>query len=282
MKRLIACTAVISALVFSMCAGSKNAQTPESGLGWKLGAQAYTFRMFSFFEALDKIDSCGLKYVEAYPGQKIGGGMEGNMDFKMDETKRNAILRRAKEKGIKIYSFGVVNPNNEADWEPLFQFAKAMGIENITSEPAPQFLPLVERLADKYNINVAIHNHPAPSRYWNPDTVLNAIQGRSKRMGACADIGHWVRSGLDPVECIKKLEGRVIQLHVKDLHEKSRQAHDVPWGSGVSNVAGVMQELRRQGFRGLFSAEYEHNWMNNTPEVTASAKYFRDVARTIK
>jgi len=273
---------VISGLIFSMCTGSKNAQMPENSLGWKLGAQAYTFRMFTFFEALDKIDSCGLKYVEAFPGQAIGGGMEGNMDFKMDEAKRKAILQRAKEKGIKIYSFGVVSPNTEADWEALFQFAKAMGLENITSEPAPNFLPLVSQLADKYNINVAIHNHPTPSRYWNPDTVLNAIRGRSKRMGACADIGHWVRSGLDPVECIKKLEGHVIQLHIKDLHEKSREAHDVPWGNGVSNVAGVMQELRRQGFKGLFSAEYEYNWMNSTPDVTASAKYFRDVAKTIK
>ena len=282
MKRFLAAIILISSIAFSMCGTSKNAQTPETGLGWKLGAQAYTFRMFTFFEALDKIDSCGLKFVEAFPGQRIGGGMEGNMDFRMDETKRKAILARAKEKGIKIYSFGVISPNKEEDWEPLFQFAKAMGMENITSEPAPNFLPLVERLADKYNINVAIHNHPTPSRYWNPDTVLNAIRGRSKRMGACADIGHWVRSGLDPVECIKKLEGHVIQLHVKDLHEKTRQGHDVPWGNGVSNVAGVMEELKRQGFRGLFSAEYEYNWMNSTPEVAASAKYFRDVARRLK
>jgi sugar phosphate isomerase/epimerase len=282
MKRLFAGIAVISSLVFSMCGSAKNSKAPESGLGWKLGAQAYTFRMFSFFEALDKIDSCGLKYVEAYPGQKIGGGMEGNMDFKMDEAKRTAILRRAKEKGIKIVSFGVVSPANEQDWEQLFQFAQAMGLENITTEPNPAVLRLVSSLADKYKINVAIHNHPTPSRYWHPDTVLNNLRGLSARVGACADIGHWVRSGLDPVECLKKLEGHVIQLHMKDLHQKSRDAHDVPWGNGVSNIAGVMDELKRQGFKGLFSAEYEYNWYNSTPDVTASAKYFRDVARRIK
>ena len=52
------------------------AQTnPEDKAGWKLGAQSYTFRLFSLADALKKIDSCGLKYVEAFPGQTIGGGI---------------------------------------------------------------------------------------------------------------------------------------------------------------------------------------------------------------
>ena len=84
------------------------AQNPEAKLGWKLGAQAYTFNRFTFFEAIDKIDSCGLKYVEAYPGQAIGGGIEGKMDYHMDAAKRTKILQRLKEKGIKMISYGVV------------------------------------------------------------------------------------------------------------------------------------------------------------------------------
>ena len=79
------------------------AQNPEAKLGWKLGAQAYTFNRFTFFEAIDKIDSCGLKYVEAYPGQTIGGGIEGKMDYHMDAAKRTKILQRLKEKGILLF-----------------------------------------------------------------------------------------------------------------------------------------------------------------------------------
>ena len=33
--------------------------------GWKLGTQTYTFNRFTFFEALDKAASVGLKYAEA-------------------------------------------------------------------------------------------------------------------------------------------------------------------------------------------------------------------------
>ena len=50
-------------------------------------------------------------------------------------------------------------------------------------------------------------------------SVLAAIKGRTPLMGACADVGHWMRSGLDPVECLKKLEGHIICLHFKDLNE---------------------------------------------------------------
>jgi sugar phosphate isomerase/epimerase len=84
---------------------------------------------------------------------------------------------------------------------------------------------------------------------------------------------------LDPVECLQKLEGRIISLHMKDLDKRGvRNAHDVPWGTGNCNVAGVLHELHRQGFKGVFSAEYEHNWENNLPEVKESMDYFKRVA----
>lgn len=262
---------------------SAKAQNPEVKLGWHLGAQAYTFNRFTFFEAIDKIDSCGLRFVEAFPGQTVGGGIEGKMDYHMDAAKREQILKKLKQKNIKMVAYGVVSANNEEDWEKLFQFAKAMGLQNITSEPKESDIPLLSKLCDKYKVNIALHNHPNPSHYWNPDVVLNAMKGQSKRIGACADIGHWVRSGLDPVECLKKLEGHIKGLHLKDLNKKgAKDAHDVPWGTGLSNVDGVLQELKRQKFKGVISAEYEHNWHHNTPDVTMSAKYFRETVKKMK
>jgi len=287
MKKILPGLLAVS-LIFSMCSHTKKMQTetPESALGWKLGSQAYTFRLFTLAQALDKIDSCGLKYVEGFPGQDIGGGVEGKLDYHMDAAKRQQVLKLLKDKGITMVSYGVVIPPNNGDpaqeWRQIFEFAKGMGLENITTEPRNEDLSLVSNLADEYNINVAFHNHPNPSHYWNPDTVLNAIKGRSRHLGACADIGHWVRSGLDPVECLKKLEGHIIELHFKDLNEKSRDAHDVPWGTGVSNVDGVLAELKRQNFKGLFSVEYEYAWEHSTPLVTESVKHFREVANRLK
>ncbi len=256
-----------------------NATTqPESKLGWKLGAQAYTFRLFTFFEAIDKMDTCGLKYVEAFRSQTIGGGIPGKMDFKMNKETQQLVLKKLKEKGVTLMAFGVVNGLNDEEWRQLFVFCKAMGVQTITAEPEEKSMPLLSKLCEEFKINIAIHNHPKPSYYWNPDVVLHAIKGQSKRIGACADVGHWVRSGQDPVANLKKLEGHVLHLHMKDLNEfNNRKAHDVHWGKGVSNIKGIVDELKRQKFKGMLSVEYEYNWNNSVPDVKASVAYFRSI-----
>ncbi|MCY7352790.1 MAG: sugar phosphate isomerase/epimerase [Cytophagaceae bacterium] len=266
---------ILAALAF--CLGSTGIfaqKNPEAKAGWQLGAQAYSFRLYSFADALRKIDSCGLKYVEAFPGQNIGGGIAGKMDFKMDAATRSAVKKMIKDKGLTLVAYGVVNTKTEEEWKTLFEFAKDMGIKNINSEPAVAQIPYIRRMAEDYKIIVAMHNHPKPSHYWHPDSVL-AVIGNSKYLGACADIGHWVRSGLDPVECLKKLEGRVLGMHFKDLEQKAPKTHDVVWGTGVCNIPGVLAELKRQNFKGPISAEYEYKWENNGPEIAESARNFR-------
>lgn len=255
------------------------AQNEETKLGWRLATQAYSFNRFTFFEAVDKTDSCGLKYIEAFRGQTIGGGIDGKIDYHMDEATRIKILDKLKTKGIKLKSYGVINGTNPADWRKLFEFAKAMGIETIVSEPKEEELSMLSKLCDEFKINLAIHNHTDPSHYWNPDVLLAAIKGQSKRIGACGDIGHWIRSGLDPITCIEKLKGRIIEFHFKDLNEKKKNAHDVIWGTGISNVKAILTLLKKQKFKGTFCAEYEYNWNNNVPEITASVKNFRQILR---
>ena len=40
----------------------------------------------------------------------------------------------------------------------------------------------------------------------------------------------------------------------------------------------MLTEIHRQGFKGPFSIEYEHNWLNSLPEIAESVKYFDKVA----
>lgn len=288
-------------------AGEVKAQASEEKLGWQLGAQAWTFRTHTFTATLDTIQSIGLKYVQAFPGQKLGGAMEGTMDYKMSAEKRKQVLDLLKSKGIKMVSFGVTGADNESDWRKLFEFAQAMKLQSIAVEPSYKDMPLVSRLADEFKVNVAIHNHPQPTLYWSPDTVLKYTSGLSKRIGVNADIGHWVRAGLDPVESLKKFQGRIFALHFKDLDRKPSDEmlqklgalpagsgftpeliqllqngpHDVVWGTGVSRIKEVMAELKRQGYKGPIFAEYEHNWGKNAGEVKESTVYFRKVAQQL-
>ncbi|CAL1519197.1 sugar phosphate isomerase/epimerase [Chitinophaga sp. MM2321] len=281
MKKLRNALMLAGGLAIALFASSANGQARADALGWKLGAQAWTFNRFTLAEALDKMDSCGIQYVEAFPGQVIGGGIEGKFDYHMSADKQEQVKSLFKKKHKVLVAFGVVVPDSEADWRVLFDFANRMGIQSITSEPQAEYLDLISSLCDKYNIKLAIHDHPKPSHYWHPDSVLAAIKGRSKLMGACADIGHWVRSGLDPVECLRKLDGHIVSLHFKDLNEKSHDAHDVIWGTGVSQMGKVMEVLKAQKFKGLFSAEYEYHWDNNVPEVKASAAYWKQMVSNL-
>ena len=170
-----------------------------------------------------------------------------------------------------MVAYGVVGvPKDEAQARKLFAFAKAMGVEVLVSEPSEDQYDLIDKLCQEYAIKVAVHNHPKPSHYWNPDTVLKVLEGRSKWIGACVDVGHWVRSGLDPVECLKKLEGRICDVHIKEIDIEA--GHDVVWGTAQARIKGVLEELHRQGYQGTFAIEYEHNWDNNAPLIRESIR----------
>ncbi len=262
---------------------AEGAPTAEA-LGWRLGCQAYTFNRFTFYEAVEKTASLGLNWIEAYPGQRLSPDMPEDVKFdhNMPAELQKTVLDKLASANVKLVNYGVVGlPNNEEEARKVFEFAKAMGIETICSEPPKAAFDLIEKLADEYEINVAIHNHPKPSVYWNPDRVLEVVEGRSKRLGACADTGHWMRSGIDPLEAIKKLEGRIISFHFKDLNDMDPRAHDVPWGTGKANVKALLEEIHRQGFKGVFSAEYEHNWENSLPDLAECVTNFEKFAREI-
>ncbi len=256
-------------------------ELPMAG-GWRLGTQAYTFNRYSFFEAVDKAKALGLKWIEAYPGQRLDASAEVKFGHDMPVEAMEQAKRKLAEAGVTLVNFGVVRLSaDEAETRKVFDFARAMGIETITAEPDPKAFDLLDTLTEEYQVNVAIHNHPKPSHYWNPDVVLEAVKGRGKRIGACADTGHWMRSGLDPVECLRKLEGRIISLHFKDLNVASMAGHDVPWGTGAGHVKAMLAELKRQGFEGVFSVEYEHNWESSMPEIAKCVEYFHEVAKEL-
>jgi len=248
---------------------------------WRLGIQTWTFRNFTFYEAIDKTAELGLSWIEAcsfQPLRKQEPVMR--MHYSMPAEIRNEVKEKLKESGVRLVNYYVDRvPDQEAECRKLFDFARDMGIETIVSEPKEEAFDLIEKLCKEYKIKLAIHNHPKPSYYWDPEKVLSVCEGRSEWIGACADTGHWMRSGVNPVEAMKKLEGRVVSLHLKDVNESgNRQAQDVVWGSGKADVAAILAELNRQNFKGVFSIEYERKQEDPMADVAGCIKYFDDVS----
>lgn len=245
-------------------------------IGWRLGCQAYSFNRFTFFDAIDKTASLGLGVIEAYPGQAVGKDMPNvHMSDSMTPDVRKDLKAKLADAGVKLVNYGVCGLSKDpASSRKLFDFAQDMGIETIVAEPPDDAFDLLDKLTEEYGINLAIHNHPRPSHYWNPDVVLAACKNHSKRIGACCDTGHWVRSGLVPVECLKKLEGRIISFHFKDLNKFAPDGHDVAWGTGVSDVRGMLTEVHRQRIKAVFSIEWEFNWDNSVPDMVPCVEFF--------
>ena len=250
--------------------------------GFKLGVQMWTFRMFSVTDALNKVDSAGIKNIEAFFGQPLGGDMKGKFGPEMDAGTRAKLKALLQSKGISIVAMGVISPKDKAEWVKAFDLAAEFGLSYITSEPKKDQWDMVDSLAGAYAIKVAIHDHPKPSGYWSPDSVLAAIKGHSN-IGACADIGHWPRSGLDPVECLKKLDGHVIGVHLKDIVAFDViNAADTVVGKGIIDYPAVFKELKKQNFNGMLSIEHESNWYHNLPDVIEIKKYFNDEVAKLK
>ncbi len=252
--------------------------------GFAVGCQAWTFNHYSVMEAIDKTAAAGGKVIEFFPGQKLSPDQP---DVKFDHNASDEVIAqveaRLKERGIRAVNYGVVQiPTDEAGARKVFDFAKKLGLYGITTESV-ESIDTIEKLVKEYDIRVGFHDHDRqpnnPSyRMWDPNYVLSVVKGRDPRIGLTADTGHWTRSGLKPLDCIKLAKGRIISLHLKDSNEDSLNAHDVPWGTGTANIRGFLDELKRQHFEGNISIEYEYNWNDNVIDAAQCIGFVRGYA----
>jgi sugar phosphate isomerase/epimerase len=234
-----------------------------SKLGWKVAIQCWTYNTLTLFEALDSVQSLGIHYVELLSYQKVSEDMPQKSGPDMDAATLEKLKAKLKETGITAIAIWVDPfPTDEVNLRKLFAWSKELGIETITTEPDPGnkvAMELTAKLSREYKIKIAVHNHPQKTddgsyKYWDPDFTLGVVKPYFPQIGMCTDIGHWYRSGLVPLECLKKVDGYINSVHFKDLNLNKQ---DVPLGTGILNASDLLVELKRQKFRGVLTLEYE-------------------------
>ena len=242
----------------------------------------YTFRDRSFYEALEVVAGLGVRRVEpcfflplskAEPGLKTSESLPPN--------KRREMKQRMDDWGISMPNYYAPVEGDKGAWRKIFDFAKEMGVQTLVAEPPPEALEALDPLCQEYKINLAVHNHPegSGSKYWNPDTLMKACQGLSRRIGACPDTGHWVRSGLNTLESLRKYGKRILAIHLKDAAESGkRDSRDVPLGTGMGNYTALLQQLHDWKWRGVMTVEYEQLSPQLVPDVTQCVKFVEDFA----
>ncbi len=250
-------------------------------VGWQLGVAMWGLHRYTLFEGLEKTRQLGLSAVCGLSFQKVSADIPQDFDCALTDAQRERIRLQMDAAGVRMpVCYYATIPADEAGCRAVFEFGRQMGIETFISEPPPEALDVIERFCDEYDIKLAIHNHgPDQSPvYWRPEGVLEACRGRSARIGACPDTGYWIRSGIDPIEGIRKLGDRLITIQAHDLNELSPDGHDVPWGTGKAEFAELIRELHRLKITPtLFDLEYSDKFEDNMAEMAECVKFFDQV-----
>ncbi len=232
--------------------------------GFPLGVQSYSLRNFETPEVVRHLKGMGVHYTEFY-GK--------HLDTKATDERIAEVQKLLASADVKLAGHGVhgFTKDHEAN-KKLFDFAQRAGVKVITANPEPDSFDSLDKLVAEYDIRIAIHNHGPGALFDKLDSVTKAIAGHDKRIGACVDCGHYLRSGEDPVKCVLELKDRVYGVHIKDEKETNTKASDnVVIGKGHLDVVGLFKALRQVKFPadGSLALEYEANPANPIDDMKA-------------
>ncbi len=211
-----------------------------------MGAQSFSFRKFSFEDSIQCLKDVGLNTMEFcavhFPPDAAHEGFAH-------------VKQTIEAAGISVPCFGVEGFGADAAANrKKFEFAKALGVEILSADPAPEAFDDLEGLCEEFGVKIAIHNHGPGARYDKVADTLDAVEGRTPLIGACVDTGHAIRSGEAPDEIIEQLGSRVISVHLKDWVQGGEEQI---LGEGDIDLAAVAHALNDIGFAGPLVMEYE-------------------------
>jgi inosose dehydratase len=264
-----------------MCGGASPALAADAGTGggsgakakFQLGMASYTFRKFDLDQALKMTARLGLKFI-------CLKDMHLALDSSPDRIQ--SAVAKVKAAGLELYAGGVIYMRNQAQVRQAFEYAKAAGMRVIVGVPNHDLLPLVNDLVKQYDIAVAIHNHgPTDKVYPTPESAYELIKGLDRRVGLCMDVGHTMRSGIDPSVPAEKYADRLLDIHVKDVSSATAQGSTVEMGRGVIDLPKFFRTLIKTGYSGVASLEHEKDEADPLPGAAESVGYERGILATL-
>ncbi|HIJ66066.1 MAG TPA: sugar phosphate isomerase/epimerase [Candidatus Hydrogenedentes bacterium] len=225
-----------------------------------LGVQSYCFRGFKGNEKVaELVKECGLSKIEL---------CAVHTDFTDD-----SVIDVYRNNGVDVVSIGVETFKGDEERETqLFEFAQKAGAKVIAADFAIDSVPAAfrtaEKLADQYDINLAIHNHGG--RHWlgAAATLAQVFAKTNERIGLCLDTAWALDSGEDPIAMAETFASRLYGIHIKDfVFDQARKPEDVVCGQGNLDLDSLLQVMRNANFTGPTILEYEGDVDNPVPAL---------------
>ena len=258
---------------------------PLSYGGFSMGIQSFTLRKLPLEPMLDAVQRLGLHHVELIPETKLwffdfGSHFPVTDDAAEIARVHGALARRQ----LALAASGVHGVADEAEARRLFAFARHARIPLLTIMPDDEALDALDRLcAEHPDVKLGIHNHGPWFRYDKIADVEASLAGRHPGFGACVDAGHFIRSGEDPAEAVRRLGARVHGVHLKDFRSEGLLAEGCLLGAGKLKLEDFFGALREVGFgpEGALSLEYEENADDPLADVEACLRAASEAAEKV-
>ena len=231
----------------------------------KIAVQSYCFRGFaSNEEVAAKAKEIGVAAVEP---------CRVHIDF-TDEAAQDAAIAAYRDASVRLVSCGVNAIRGDgSDAECCFRFARKAGLSVISADVTPaaswDTFAAAERLAEEYDVNVALHNHGGAHWLGNAQMLEEVFRRTGPRIGLMLDTAWAIDSRENPVKMVRRFGDRLMGVHLKDfVYTREREPVDVVIGTGILDLPALVTALGDVGFSGVPIIEYEGDVTNPVPALT--------------
>ena len=186
----------------------------------------------------------------------------------MDRFK--ALRTMYNDAGVTIYAWKQLRPNmSDAEFEYVFNVAEALGCTHTTLELTEDVeqLKRIGAFADTKKIYAAYHTHLQGSM-----SAFDQAFAVSRGNMANVDLGHFVAAGGDPVAFLAQFHGRIASFHLKDRTTPEHGQKNLPWGTGDTPLAALLQMVRKNKWTMPATIEVEYDVPQGSDAVKEVAK----------
>lgn len=234
-----------------------------------VGIAGYTFAKFDLEKSIAMMKRIGVYNLSL---------KEIHVPLNSSQETIDAAMAKFKDAGINVYTVGVIYMKTREAVDMAFAYAKKVGVHMIVGAPSYDVLDYAEQKVKEYDIKLAIHNHgPEDALYPGPKDVYDRIKDKDPRMGLCIDIGHATRAGVAVDKAVKEYKDRLFDLHIKDVSKAEKDGKAIEIGRGVIDFPALVKALKKIGYKGVCSIEYEKDMTDPLPGIAESIGYFKGV-----
>ena len=269
MKKTAFILSTIAILISSFSASAQLVNGRRGSDDFKIGVAGFTYREFSIEQTLEYLKSMDVKYFSVK-----------DWWLPLDSTKEQMDAFKAKcaEYGIEGYILGPIYMHSEEEVDRTFAYAQRYGADMFIGVPDYELLDYVIAKVKETGIKVAIHTHgPDGAAFPDIRTIVEKVGDPSLGVGCCMDLGHTIRMGYNVAKDIVKYRKWIYDIHIKDETAASKEGETWEMGRGVIDFKPIIKALRKIGYTGKLSLEFEKNGDDPHAGVAESIGYLRGV-----